>query len=1036
MRWTTSTIIITLLIVLAASAPAPMAAQSSEYYIPDTVIGPETFSWTGHYGDWYMSSGYQAPDGAILAGWMVDVTSWTYGTGDVDIRYTGATTAQGLPKSTASNLCYLYSASSPVNGQLTLAQADAKCIELGATGRRGHSVWTTSAVTPGGWRQWGTYTGGITIQFRPILYGIPPVTLDANFTADPTSGDAPLTVDFTDTSVGATSWSWDFDGDGIEDSTDQNPTFTYSAAGTYTATLTASDGSNTDTATETITVTIPTRPNTNIAANVRPFRLTDEDVDHPSVWSGANFYNAADFVDGIDETALAFATNQAMVHAAAAGDVISIGQFGSCLSSNTFVDNECLVIFTESNALNYNGADINRLYKYPIADVYQVTIQSDDDEFFSYLVTNPREYIREGEHVDAGCPIGDAVPIIAEYTDFGGMIYSVLDTVRKAASLIADYDAISDLIETGLQQLNAFFEPFTAGYFTSVQHIQRWQKNNYMVPLSDQLTIYPEDSGALCNYTPSACMNPDEHFTAPESWQTYGEVAFAASGGVTLAPGARIHIELALDGSTAYQLNATTGNAGGAFQAWIGTTEIDGFVASDRFIAIAGQTHSPDMGTFYSAGIANTGTSPLLLTSMCISEAGSGGGGRTCIFENASFEGNPPEWAWNIDVTGSATISSGAAPGYLVIQAGMGDTVTFSQAVTLRNTNADPYDFFGSIEVSHSPVVNLDNYIDISATFGTADVTFINDVMPYPVSGSDWVDHTFTMDVALDGGETVDDTFSIIFTFTGSELITFYMHEICIGDPFGAPGGNPFTPSCTIVSPPEPEAIVGDWILWHWQRLQQFFDCDLMVLLNAMNRAMVDFFTTVTWSIRWSQSSVMMYSDWLTTDLIHWLDGHFRNMAVGQVTTIENSGGASIWDVLLAFVNGLVDAVLKILDFLDWLIRQVVDLIGAVVYGLIDLVLLVIAQALQLLLLARDILEAILFAFNNATPTPIPGMPMCATDPRSSGWCISIWVLDNTIWSGPGDVIIPLIVSILSIHLLLWVVGELKRSVVEMGVTS
>jgi outer membrane protein assembly factor BamB len=61
----------------------------------------------------------------------------------------------------------------------------------------------------------------------------------ADFKANVTSGDSPITVQFTDMSVGATSWSWDVNGDGIEDYTVQNPVHTYEEPGVYTASLTA-----------------------------------------------------------------------------------------------------------------------------------------------------------------------------------------------------------------------------------------------------------------------------------------------------------------------------------------------------------------------------------------------------------------------------------------------------------------------------------------------------------------------------------------------------------------------------------------------------------------------------------------------------------------------------------------------------------------------------------------------------------------------------------------------------------------------------
>ncbi len=75
-----------------------------------------------------------------------------------------------------------------------------------------------------------------------------------------TTGVAPFTVTFQDTSVSATSitsWFWNF-GDGTT-STAQNPSHTYSTAGTYTVTLEVGNSSGVDTVTysNVITVTAP-----------------------------------------------------------------------------------------------------------------------------------------------------------------------------------------------------------------------------------------------------------------------------------------------------------------------------------------------------------------------------------------------------------------------------------------------------------------------------------------------------------------------------------------------------------------------------------------------------------------------------------------------------------------------------------------------------------------------------------------------------------------------------------------------------------
>jgi PKD repeat protein len=73
--------------------------------------------------------------------------------------------------------------------------------------------------------------------------------VEADFSGTPTSGDAPLTVDFTDeTTNGPTSWAWDF-GDGGT-STEQNPEHVYTTPGVYTVSLTASSASSEDTETK------------------------------------------------------------------------------------------------------------------------------------------------------------------------------------------------------------------------------------------------------------------------------------------------------------------------------------------------------------------------------------------------------------------------------------------------------------------------------------------------------------------------------------------------------------------------------------------------------------------------------------------------------------------------------------------------------------------------------------------------------------------------------------------------------------------
>jgi PKD repeat protein len=117
----------------------------------------------------------------------------------------------------------------------------------------------------------------------------PPV---ANFSGNPTSGMAPLTVNFTDSSTNSpTSWSWTF-GDGGT-STAQNPSHQYTSANTYTVALTATNaaGYNTNTKTNYITVTALQPPVANFSGNPTSgnapltVNFTDSSTNSPTSWS-------------------------------------------------------------------------------------------------------------------------------------------------------------------------------------------------------------------------------------------------------------------------------------------------------------------------------------------------------------------------------------------------------------------------------------------------------------------------------------------------------------------------------------------------------------------------------------------------------------------------------------------------------------------------------------------------------------------------------------------------------------------------------
>ena len=189
----------------------------------------------------------------------------------------------------------------------------------GRMGTLNAMAWASSWL-PDGWQSGdpapGLYGGAGAPGYVRIEYvsgGDPPIEgLFANFTASPTIGDAPLAVQFTDTSTGnSASWSWDFDNDGVVDSVEQNPIHSYTTAGNYTVNLTVAniEGSDSEVKTDYITVTESfggtEPPVANFTANVTsgeaPLNVPFTDTSTGMVTSWAWDFDNDGVVDSVEQ---------------------------------------------------------------------------------------------------------------------------------------------------------------------------------------------------------------------------------------------------------------------------------------------------------------------------------------------------------------------------------------------------------------------------------------------------------------------------------------------------------------------------------------------------------------------------------------------------------------------------------------------------------------------------------------------------------------------------------------------------------------
>ena len=130
-------------------------------------------------------------------------------------------------------------------------QSDSPCIDSGTTLPEVTDDFDGNSRPYGAWYDIGAYEY---VGENPLLV--------ASCAASPTSGEVPLTVNFTGSATGGTepyTYSWDF-GDSTS-SSEQNPSHTYSDSGDYTVTLNVTDSqSNQDSDSLTINANVPTTP--------------------------------------------------------------------------------------------------------------------------------------------------------------------------------------------------------------------------------------------------------------------------------------------------------------------------------------------------------------------------------------------------------------------------------------------------------------------------------------------------------------------------------------------------------------------------------------------------------------------------------------------------------------------------------------------------------------------------------------------------------------------------------------------------------
>jgi PKD repeat protein len=235
----------------------------------------------------------------------------------------------------------------------------------------------------------------------------------ADFTMSTVNGNAPLDIDFTSTSLYATSYNWNF-GDGST-STSENPFHTYSQPGTYTATLEVDNGHGaTDSISKAITVSWPPL-NPQVSANktigTEPTSIkftpvceyatdfswdfgdgTTTDVDTPThTYTNPGRYDIQITASNPEHTNTTTHTNYITIYGKIDSGFTTDKQYIYTGESIDFMDNSKNVTYPWSNELipsnewtwnfgdGFNSNNRNITHKYTEPGVYNVSLFVEND---------------------------------------------------------------------------------------------------------------------------------------------------------------------------------------------------------------------------------------------------------------------------------------------------------------------------------------------------------------------------------------------------------------------------------------------------------------------------------------------------------------------------------------------------------------------------------------------------------------------------------------------------------------------------------
>jgi hypothetical protein len=689
-------------------------------------------------------------------------------------------------------------------------------------------------------------------------------------------------------------------------------------------------------------------------------------------------------------------------------------------------------------------------------ELFRVFVLTPDDVLITYIVTEPS--VSVGGNIKVNCIIGKTIPLEfppdlnSEIGRIAGIIFG--DFLDKFDEIFGGNVSGDDINSVNILTFEDYLGEYATGNVPSTyeHHFQRFLVSlypdpslacNISVEYADCLTINPKfnNDGEFWDTT-----NP----ARPPIWMNPG-VIIPSGGGIVLQA-------LSLDTTIEYgaSLTASTVSFPGTMRVYIGQSEfnLDIQPGGAKSYNIDPQVMVASMASLYDVTLLNTGDQDIEVDFFCITEGTPNVYPSNCYFHNPGFDLGSLFWTTSSGVTGTwqhiYNIPSGLPPwdlGKMKLTGGASSSSgRLSQPMTLYpNEDDSSHVYHGFIQYK----------ILDSATWGSSSVAYYNDVddisvMSLSLSPTETLKE-FTLTVA--SGYDYDGTFQLEVTTTGGAH-QIEITKICVEGPYPGQGGGGETPdpgTCD-VAPAYPAGPTTETVLvWHWNNLDRFYNCTLMPMLQNMFKQMVK-----AYNFGVNQAQFWMYTtykaiNWLGTDFLPWLAGYMSNITPGTVVINNNTCSgldllcliSNLIDLISDVVTGffanlpqLINQILKpILDFIFWVLGNAINLLFTVLIGVIVIALTILGKIISFLYMGVAVLVGLISAWNTAPAIPITGLPSCALD-NTQSICTVWWSLENTIFAGPGSIIIPLIASFGWILLAIYVVRELKQMVTQAAITS